>query len=217
MLRKIGFDASQERNTEFLVRHFASAETQRDLGLVSLFQKADQVPDLDCVIAVIGAGPELDFLDLDLLLLELRVMCTLGFLVLEFAEVHQAAYRRLRRRCNFHQIHTFFFSQIERGTQRHDPKLFSIQPNQTNLGGVYFVVDALRLFLGDGSVLQIIKKSGRRVSRTTLSTYAALKQKAFDQRFGRHLPEFKIASGTHGDHPRSLLLVADDDEVRPLQ
>jgi len=33
--------------------------------------------------------------------------------------------------------------------QRHDPKLFGIQPYQSNLGGVYFIVDALRLFLGD--------------------------------------------------------------------
>ena len=88
-------------------------------------------------------------------------MCPLGFLVLELAEVHQAAHRRLGHRGNLYQIDTGFFGQIERCTQRDDSELFRFQADETNLGGGDFVVDALRLILGDGSILQINNKTGR--------------------------------------------------------
>jgi hypothetical protein len=61
----------QQAHAEFLVRHFATAEPQRDLGLVALLEELDQVAQLDLVIALVRAGAKLDLLDLDLLLLEL--------------------------------------------------------------------------------------------------------------------------------------------------
>ena len=42
------------------------------LGLVPFCQKANQIPQLDLIVAFIGAGTKLYFLDLDLLLLALR-------------------------------------------------------------------------------------------------------------------------------------------------
>src|SRR5436305_6076291 len=57
----------QQANAEFLMRHLAPAEPQRDLRLVALTQKTDEVAQLDLVIAFVSAGPEFDFLDLDLL------------------------------------------------------------------------------------------------------------------------------------------------------
>ena len=40
---QIGLDALEQRQTDFLVRHFTTAETQRDLGLVAIAQETDQV------------------------------------------------------------------------------------------------------------------------------------------------------------------------------
>ena len=48
-------DAFEQPYSEFLMRHFAAAKTQRDLGFVAFFQKPDQVPELDLVVALIGA------------------------------------------------------------------------------------------------------------------------------------------------------------------
>ena len=69
--------ALQQPHAEFLVRHLAPAEAQRDLRLVAFLEEADQVAQLDLVVAFVGAGPELDFLDLDLLQLELRLVLLL--------------------------------------------------------------------------------------------------------------------------------------------
>jgi hypothetical protein len=145
MFQQIRLDAFQQAYAKFLVGHFAAAEAQGNLRFVAFMQELDQVAQLDLVIAFIGTRPEFYLLDLNLLLLELGIMCPLGFLVLELAEIHQATYWRLRGGRNFYQIHTFFFSESEPGIQRHDPKLFGIQPNQTNLGGVNLIVDAVRL------------------------------------------------------------------------
>ena len=64
----------QQPHAELLVRHLAAAEAQRHLGLVALLEEPDQVAQLDLVVALVGARPELDFLDLDLLLLELGLV-----------------------------------------------------------------------------------------------------------------------------------------------
>ena len=71
---EIASHALEQPHAELLVRHLAAAEAQRDLGLVAFFEEADQVAQLDLVVALVGAGTELDFLDLDLLLLELGLV-----------------------------------------------------------------------------------------------------------------------------------------------
>ncbi len=72
--------------------HFTAAETQRDLGLVTILEKADQITQLDAVITNVRSRAEFDFLDLDLLLLLFRRMTALALLVLELAEIHDPAY-----------------------------------------------------------------------------------------------------------------------------
>src|SRR5438045_3421421 len=59
---------------ELLVRHLAAAESQRDFRLVAFLEELDQLAELDLVIALVRSRTELDFLDLDLLLLELRLV-----------------------------------------------------------------------------------------------------------------------------------------------
>src|ERR1700730_11820016 len=69
---EVGLEPFQHAKADILVRHFTAAEAQRDLSLVALVEKLDQVAQLDVVIAIIGAGTELDFLDQDDFLLQLR-------------------------------------------------------------------------------------------------------------------------------------------------
>jgi hypothetical protein len=73
---------------------------------------------------------------------------SLGFLVLELAEVHQATHRRLRHGRNLNQIHARFF---RRWTTQHGPSddadLLTIFTRSSALPGVDFAVDALLLFL----------------------------------------------------------------------
>jgi hypothetical protein len=78
---QVGFDPIKQLQTKILVSHLAAAEAKRDLGLVAVFEEAAQVAQLDLIVAFLGAGPEFDFLDLDLLLLLAR--CLLLFLQLE--------------------------------------------------------------------------------------------------------------------------------------
>src|SRR5437773_4869146 len=94
----------EQAHAKLLMRHLAATKTQRNLCLVTFTEKSDQVAELDLVIALVGPGPEFHFLDLDLLQLELRFVLLLGFAVLELAEIHDSAYRRLRRRRNLDQI-----------------------------------------------------------------------------------------------------------------
>src|SRR4030095_12421182 len=94
----------KEAHTDLLVRHLTPAEAQRDLRLVALTEKTYEIAELDLVIAFVSAGPELHFLDLDLLQLELRLVLLLRLAVLEFAVIHDRANRRLGRRRDLDQI-----------------------------------------------------------------------------------------------------------------
>ena len=98
-------DALQHAHADVLVGDLAAAVAQRDLALVAVFgDEAAQVAHLDRVVAFVGAGAELDFLDLDDLLLALGFGGLLLLLVLELAVVHQPAHRRVRRGCDLDQI-----------------------------------------------------------------------------------------------------------------
>ena len=68
-LAEIGLDALGHLQTQLLVRHFAPLEADVDLDLVAFLEKAAQVAQLDRVVAVVGGRTELEFLDLDDLLL----------------------------------------------------------------------------------------------------------------------------------------------------
>ena len=141
-------DPLEEPDTELLVRHLAAAETQRDLRLVAFAEKSDQVAKLDLVVAFVGPRPELHFLDLNLLQLELRFVLLFRLTVLELAEVHDPAHRRLCRRRNFHQIEFGRFCFRDGVGQAYDPKLLTFDPHETNFGGRDLTIDPLLLFQG---------------------------------------------------------------------
>src|SRR2546422_3683582 len=145
---EVAADALQQTDAEFLVRHLAAAETQRDLGLVAFAQEPDQVPELDLVIALVGTGAEFHFLDLDLLELQLRFVRSLRLAVLELAEIHDPADRRLGERRDFDQIEFCRLCSCHCIRDRHDADLLTVFAYQANLGDGDLPIDPLRSFLG---------------------------------------------------------------------
>lgn len=141
---QIGFHPVQKLQSQFLMGHFAPTEPEGDLCLVALFQKTNQIPHLDLVITFIGTGPELDLLDLDLLLLAPGLVLPLAFLVLEFPVVHDADHGRRRRRGDFNKIETSCFGSSEGRRNRDNALLLAVFVDQTNIGRGDFTVDARR-------------------------------------------------------------------------
>ena len=58
---EIAAHALEQPYAELLMRDLAAAEPQRDLGLVAFFEEADQVAQLDLVVAFVGARDETSF------------------------------------------------------------------------------------------------------------------------------------------------------------
>ena len=114
MRREVRPDPLEQPYAEFLVRHLPAAETQRHLRLVAFLEEADQIPQLDLVVALVGAGAELDLFHLDLLLLELGLVRLLLLAVLELAEVHELADWRYRQWGDFDEVDFLFFRQPHR-------------------------------------------------------------------------------------------------------
>jgi len=86
------------------MRHLPPSETQRNFGLVTVFEKFDQVFQFHLIIAIFGAGPELDFLELcGFLFFPARILLFVC-LELEPAVVHDLAHRRRDVGRYFHQI-----------------------------------------------------------------------------------------------------------------
>ena len=86
-------------------------------------------------------------------------MSALLFLILELAEIHDAAYRWGCHRGNFHQIQLGVFRHLQSCCSRENSKLFTFRANQPHFGRIDFVIDALLLILSDGADLQKYKKS----------------------------------------------------------
>ena len=148
---EIRLHAPQQPRPEFLVCHLPTAETQGHLGFIPIFEETNEISQLDLVVAFIGAGPKLDFLDLDLLLFEFGFVPLLGFAILVLAVIHQPAYRWLSQWCNFHQIRLSLFRHGIGGGYAHDANLFAFGAYQANLGRGNLPIDPQLFFLSDKS------------------------------------------------------------------
>ncbi len=72
---QIVFHAVKHFHTDLLVGHLTTAETQRDLGLIAIFEKANQAAEFYLIVTFISTVAEFNFLNPDnflLLLLFLR-------------------------------------------------------------------------------------------------------------------------------------------------
>jgi hypothetical protein len=117
------------------------------------WRKAHEVTQLDLVIALVGAGAKLHFLDDDLLLFELRFVPLLALTVLELSVIHDAAHRRHRRRCNFDQIELGLFGHLVGAGETDHPDLFTARADQANFGCGDLAVDPGFLFLSYATLL----------------------------------------------------------------
>ena len=155
---EIAADPLEQADAELLMRHLATTEAQRDLGLVAFGQEARQVAKLDLVVAFVRARPELHFLDLDLLQLELRLVLLLRFPVLELAVIHDPADRGLGHRGDLDQVELGSFRLRNRIAQRHDSKLLAVHAHESNLGSIDFAVQSLLLLIKSYCGISITSK-----------------------------------------------------------
>src|SRR3546814_15456114 len=88
------------------MHHFAPAEPEGQLDLVSFFEEAAHVPHLDIVIVTVDARPHLDLFDLDDLLPLAGLVLLLLRLVLEAAEVEDLAHRRIGVAGDLAEVHS---------------------------------------------------------------------------------------------------------------
>src|SRR5690606_29050019 len=214
----------------------SSAKPQRDLRLVALFEESPQVAQLHCVIAFVGAGPELHFLDLDDLLLEPGVVLPLLLLVLELAVVHQAADGGNRLRCDLDQVDLGLFGHAHGLPQADDADRLVLNAYEPHLGHVDLAVDAMRAFSCSDAQISCTKTNttavqrhrparrhappcGARPARRSLRD-GSLQRDVFGQP-RRERPDVESAqigppARAHGHLASLPLLVADDQEIRDL-
>jgi len=122
--------ALQQTQADVLVGDLTATEPQRHLALVTVFQKTPQVAHLDLVVALISTGTELDFLDVDDVLLGLGFRSLLLLLVLELAVVHQPANGWHGGSRDLHQIHVVLCREAQCLLNAHDTEglvLHSVQ------------------------------------------------------------------------------------------
>ena len=118
--------------TEFLMRHLTATETQGDLHLVTGIDELPDVFHFDLIIVFINIRAELDFLNIDNLLLLAGFVGALLGLILEFPEIQDFAYRRVNIRLNFNEVETDPISTFNRFINRDDAELFAIFINTTD-------------------------------------------------------------------------------------
>lgn len=119
-------DARHYLLTQFRMRDLSPPEHQGHLHLVSLFEEAPRMADLRLEVVLVDARAELDFLELDDVLLLARLAGHLGLLELELAEVHDADHRRTSQRSDLDQIQPGGVSGREGDLQLHDAELFTV-------------------------------------------------------------------------------------------
>ena len=94
------------------VGNLATAKHDRDLHSVFMTEKLARLLDLEIDVVLARLGPQPDFLGLRVVRMAFGLLFVL--LVFEFAEVHDAANRRLFERCHLDQIKPIFASNTQR-------------------------------------------------------------------------------------------------------
>lgn len=109
---QVGFDALQQIHAQFAVRHFPAFKTHGNFGFVAIVEEFDQIAQFDLVVTFLGARPEFDFLDLDLLLLLLGGLQFFILFKLVFAVIHDFTNRRIGIGRYFDQIHVCIIGKL---------------------------------------------------------------------------------------------------------
>ena len=124
------------------MRHLAAAEKDRRLHLVAVSEEALDVLLLELIVVLVDLGPELDFFDVDDLLVLLRFARPLLFLVLILAEIHDPADGRHGGGRNLHQVQPLLLRDGEGLRRRHDAQLLPVIVDDPNFPYADAFVDA---------------------------------------------------------------------------
>ena len=147
-LRHIGellCDPIHYLTSQLRVSDLSAPEHQRHLHFVSFLQELARVSGLGHEVVLFDSRPILHFLQVNHVLLLLRLASHLRLLELEFPVVHDAGHGRPRHRCDFYQIQ----SLLDRGCQSsfdiHDSELRPIGGYDSDRTDAYLFVDAYAL------------------------------------------------------------------------
>src|SRR5580765_5830060 len=126
--------------TDFLMRHFAAAETQGQFNLHLIAQKIDRVGEFDAKIVRINLRAELDFFDLVGVVMFFRLFFLFRLFVTIFAVVHEAADRRGRVGRDLDQVDAVGAGKIDGLAQREHTQLLAVVAHDAYFTGAYFSV-----------------------------------------------------------------------------
>ncbi len=129
----------QQIQTDGGMRNFTSAETDRNLYLVSSLEKTLGVVGLGIKVIAVNTRAETNFLDLHDMLLFSCFLFSLRLFKAELAVVHDAANRRLSLRSNFYKIKILGSGCFQRLGDGYNADLISVSVNQSD----FLVADLL--------------------------------------------------------------------------
>jgi hypothetical protein len=132
----------KELHAEFLVRHFAAAEAKRHLDLIAFLEKLLHGAHLNLVVMRVDIRAELDFLDLDGLLLFSRLRGLLLGLEPMFSEIHDLADRDFSVCSDFNEIETGLLGFRQRVALGDCPVVLSILVDELNIARINRIIYA---------------------------------------------------------------------------
>src|SRR5215207_3490762 len=130
-VRELGRHPVDDHPPELRVGDLSAAEHHGHLDLVPLLEEPAGVARLRLEVVLLDPRPVLHFLELDHVLLLLRLPRLLRLLELEFAVVHDADDRRARHRSDFNQIEILFLRGSERGLYVQNAHLAAVGGDHT--------------------------------------------------------------------------------------
>src|SRR4051812_39478715 len=139
--------AVKDLAAQLAVTHFASAVEDGRLYFVAFLEEAQHVVFLGLVIVLVHVDAELHFLDGDDFLVFLGRFFLLIHLVEIFAEVHDLADWRLRRRRDFYEVEVALAGDLERVEGRQDAELFTFRTDHAQLARADTVIGANKLLV----------------------------------------------------------------------
>ena len=158
----------QQVETQFLMGKFTPTVTQGYFHLVAAFQKLPEFSDLGLVVAFLGTRTELDFLDLNLLLLFLSSLLLLVGFEFIFAVIHDSANGRLCIRRHFDQIKSRLLRHGKGFGCFYYTDLVSFGINDPYLGVSNILISTVLFFCSDILILQNSKTAVRDSSGQTV-------------------------------------------------
>ena len=133
------------------MRHFAAAETDRNLYLVSGCQELGSLVELGVEVVGVNIERKAGLLDLDHLLVLLGFLLLLLLFKTVLAVIQHLAHRRNSLRCDLDQIQTSIFSSAHGHLNGHNALLLAVCTDQTDLTVTDLTVDLQFLRLSSGS------------------------------------------------------------------